>query len=109
MQIISILVTNVGIQNLHVCRFRDISGLKMVLLRELGAIESGRKDLLERLTGLDAGLDNPDPLDVERAGHCSRCQPDMKGPICAHCEAEELFQVTFDSLHTAIDLEEDLL
>jgi hypothetical protein len=38
-------------------------------------------------------MENPDLFDVERAGNCSRCQPDMKGPPCAHCEAEEVFQV----------------
>jgi len=65
----------------------------MVLLRELDAIEAGRRELLQRLMLLDARMDNPDPLDVERAGLCSRCQPTMDGPLCAHCEAEEFFQV----------------
>jgi E3 ubiquitin-protein ligase SHPRH len=64
----------------------------MVLLRELDAIEAGRRELLQRLMLLDARMDNPDPLDVERAGLCSRCQPTMDGPLCAHCEAEEFFQ-----------------
>ncbi|XP_024403200.1 uncharacterized protein [Physcomitrium patens] len=73
-------------------RFQDVSGLKMVLLRELEAMEDGREELLQRLTDLGAKMENPDIFDVERAGNCSRCQPDMKGPACAHCEAEELFQ-----------------
>lgn len=75
------------------CRFQDVSGLKMVLVRELGALEDGRKELLQRLSDLSARMENPDLFDVERAGNCSRCQPDMKGPPCAHCEAEEVFQV----------------
>lgn len=55
-------------------------------------MEDGREELLQRLTDLGAKMENPDIFDVERAGNCSRCQPDMKGPACAHCEAEELFQ-----------------
>jgi E3 ubiquitin-protein ligase SHPRH len=74
-------------------RFQDVSGLKMVLVMELGAMEEGRKELLKRLSELGAKMENPDMLDAERAGNCSICQPDMKGPSCAHCEAEELFQV----------------
>lgn len=75
------------------CRFQDVPGLKLVLVRELGALEDGRKELLQRLSDLAARMENPDLFDVERAGNCSRCQPDMKGPPCAHCEAEEVFQV----------------
>lgn len=85
-----------------VARFQDVSGLKMVLLRELEAMEDGREELLQRLTDLGAKMENPDIFDVERAGNCSRCQPDMKGPACAHCEAEELFQVIWWSNFTRI-------
>lgn len=74
-------------------RFQDISGLKLVLNRELEALELGRKELLKRLSELGANLERPSLDDAERAGNCSRCQPDMQGPSCAHCEAEELFQV----------------
>ncbi|KAG0590383.1 hypothetical protein M758_1G090700 [Ceratodon purpureus] len=73
-------------------RFQDISGLKMVLFRELEALEEGRKALLQQLSELGAKMENPSVNDAERAGNCSRCQPDMQGPACAHCEAEELFQ-----------------
>lgn len=74
-------------------RFQDISGLKFVLHRELEALDEGRKELLRRLSELGAKMENPSVNDAERAGNCSRCQPDMQGPSCAHCEAEELFQV----------------
>ncbi|KAG0565163.1 hypothetical protein KC19_8G169500 [Ceratodon purpureus] len=73
-------------------RFRDIPGLKMVLVMELEAMEESRKELLKRLSELGAKIENPDMFDAERAGNCSICQPEMKGPSCAHCEAEELFQ-----------------
>jgi len=70
-----------------------MSGLKLVLHRELEALEEGRKELLQRLSELGAKMENPTLDDAERAGNCSRCQPDMQGPSCAHCEGEELFQV----------------
>lgn len=66
----------------------------MVLVMELDAMEDGRKELLKRLSELGAKMENSDVFDAERAGNCSICQPEMKGPSCAHCEAEELFQVT---------------
>lgn len=65
----------------------------MVLFRELEALEEGRQALLQQLSELGAKMENPSMNDAERAGNCSRCQPDMQGPSCAHCEAEELFQV----------------
>lgn len=86
-------VSLISCQLWMIFRFNDISGLKMVLVMELEAMEESRKELLQRLSGLGAKMENPDMFDTERAGNCSICQPDMKGPSCAHCEAEELFQV----------------
>lgn len=76
-----------------VSRFQDISGLKYIVQTGLDALESLRKDLVDRLMDVDKMMDNPSDSDIERIRSCSNCQTTDGGLLCLHCEMDELFQV----------------
>lgn len=75
------------------CRFNDINGLKYVLNRELDAIVNLRESLIQKMTEIDKLMKNPTAELVEQAGNCSKCDHTQKGPMCAICEADQVYQV----------------
>lgn len=74
-------------------RFDDINGLKYILNRELDAIADHREKLIAKISDIDQMMDSPSAEDVERAGNCSNCDHRQKGPLCAHCEMDQLYQM----------------
>lgn len=40
-------------------------------------------------------MDKPRDEDIERVRYCPNCQANADGPICVHCELDELFQVNY--------------
>lgn len=74
-------------------RFDDINGLKYVLNREVDAIHHHREKLILRLSEINEMMDSPNPQNVEQAVQCSICDERQKGPPCAHCELDKLFQI----------------
>lgn len=77
----------------HDTRFRDVSGLKYVVQKELDVLESARDKVLERVNSLNVSMKNPTAQDVERLVNCPRDSDNTTGPLCAHCELDDLFQV----------------
>ncbi|XP_058110678.1 uncharacterized protein LOC131253624 isoform X2 [Magnolia sinica] len=74
-------------------RLRSISGLKYFIQTGLDALESSRQELLERLLEIDQTMGKPREEDIERVRYCPSCQDNSEGPICIHCELNELFQI----------------
>lgn len=73
-------------------RFQSISGLKYLIQTGLDSLEASRKALLEKLLEIDQTMEKPRDEDVERVRYCPNCQPNCDGPLCVHCEVDELFQ-----------------
>ncbi|KAL2642434.1 hypothetical protein R1flu_010021 [Riccia fluitans] len=71
-------------------RFRDISGLKLVLQNELDAIEEKRRNVLTKLKELERMMDNLTVEDAERHANCKNHSQE-KGRECTHCQMERLF------------------
>ncbi|KAL9249583.1 E3 ubiquitin-protein ligase SHPRH-like protein [Drosera capensis] len=72
--------------------FRSIRSLTYYIQTGLDSLEAGRKKLLHRLLEIDLTMRNPREADVERVRHCPNCYADQDGPLCVHCELDELFQ-----------------
>ncbi|GAB2216917.1 hypothetical protein Drorol1_Dr00000067 [Drosera rotundifolia] len=72
--------------------FCSISSLKYYIQTGLDSLEAGRKKLLHRLLEIDRTMRNPREADVERVRHCPNCYADQDGPLCVHCQLDELFQ-----------------
>ncbi|XP_059666858.1 uncharacterized protein LOC132312497 isoform X2 [Cornus florida] len=73
--------------------FRSITTLKYYIQTGLDLLEDSRKKLVDRLLEIDQTMGNPRLEDIERVRYCPNCQPNGDGPICVHCELDELFQV----------------
>lgn len=78
--------------------FRSINGLKYHLQTGLDQLETARKNLLDRLQEIDQTMEKPKVEDMERVRNCRICYGVGDGPICVHCELDELFQVCFQNL-----------
>lgn len=67
--------------------FRDARGLQYTLSRDMEEIARQRKAMLEVVQRLSRVCANPSARDVETAGHCFQCKPEMGTPgiVCAHC------------------------
>eukprot|EP00250_Pteridium_aquilinum_P010690 c19568_g2_i1 orf=83-3961(+) len=74
-------------------RFKDLNGLKFILNRELDAIVDHRKKLLDSINEIDELMKNPSAEHVQRAGNCSKCDHTQKGPLCAICEIDQVYQM----------------
>ncbi|KAL3695861.1 hypothetical protein R1sor_009937 [Riccia sorocarpa] len=72
-------------------RFRDISGLKLVLQNELDAIHEKRGKVLTKLKELERMMDKIRVEDAERHANCKN-HSEENGRECSHCEMERLFQ-----------------
>ncbi|KAL5991335.1 hypothetical protein ACLOJK_012242 [Asimina triloba] len=74
-------------------RLRSISGLKYFIQTTLDSLENSREELLKRLLEIDQTMGKPRDEDIERVRYCPNCQYDADGPVCIHCELDELFQI----------------
>lgn len=61
------------------------------------SLEESRKSVFDRLMAIDSTMENPRADDIERVRHCPICYHDGDGPLCIHCELEDLFQVLYRS------------
>jgi hypothetical protein len=61
--------------------------------RELDALDSARKQVVEFLSTLSATMRNPTAQFAERVAYCPRHSENRTGSLCAHCELDDLFQV----------------
>ncbi|ERN04198.1 E3 ubiquitin-protein ligase SHPRH isoform X1 [Amborella trichopoda] len=75
-----------------ISRFRSISGLKYLIQTGLDSLENSRKELVDRLLEIDQTMEKPRDVDIERVRFCKNCQMNDDGPLCIHCELDELFQ-----------------
>ncbi|KAL8539428.1 hypothetical protein ACS0TY_001155 [Phlomoides rotata] len=73
--------------------FRSITTLKYYIQTGLDALEGSRKTLLDRLLEIDQTTENPKEEDIERVRYCKKCNSNLDGPACTHCELDEIFQV----------------
>ncbi|KAM7494701.1 hypothetical protein LguiB_029310 [Lonicera macranthoides] len=73
--------------------FRSTTTLKYYIQTGLDSLEDSRKTLLDRLLEIDQSMENPREEDIERVRYCPNCQANGDGPLCVHCELDELFQV----------------
>ncbi|XP_015575743.2 E3 ubiquitin-protein ligase SHPRH [Ricinus communis] len=73
-------------------QFRSIAALKYHIQTRLDQLEASRKTLLDRLLEIDLTMGQPKEADIERVRFCRICQAVDDGPICLHCELDELFQ-----------------
>ncbi|GKU91240.1 hypothetical protein SLEP1_g5140 [Rubroshorea leprosula] len=73
-------------------RFRSITGLKYHIQTGLDLLEASRKTLLDRIQEIDETMENPKEEDIKRVRYCRSCQVVGNGPMCVHCELDELFQ-----------------
>ncbi|XP_017984679.1 PREDICTED: E3 ubiquitin-protein ligase SHPRH isoform X1 [Theobroma cacao] len=72
--------------------FQSITALKYHIQTGLDLLESVRGKLLDRLLEIDKTMERPNEEDIERVRYCRNCQVLGDGPICVHCELEDLFQ-----------------
>ncbi|GAB2270839.1 hypothetical protein Dimus_005705 [Dionaea muscipula] len=73
-------------------RFCSITSLKYYIQCGLDSLEACRKELLDQLLGIDQTMKNPREGDVERVRRCPNCYANEGGPLCIHCQLDELFQ-----------------
>lgn len=59
----------------------------------LDSLEASRQTLVDRLLEINQTMENPREEDIERVRYCPNCQANGDGPLCVHCELDELFQV----------------
>ncbi|XP_057980815.1 uncharacterized protein LOC131166357 isoform X2 [Malania oleifera] len=59
----------------------------------LDLLEASRKTLIDQILEIDQTMENPRAEDVERVRYCPKCYQNGDGPLCVHCELDELFQV----------------
>ncbi|WOK95874.1 hypothetical protein Cni_G04581 [Canna indica] len=100
-------------------RFKSLSGLMYNIQASLDSLGNSRQALINRLVEIDQTMDNPKDDDIERLRYCPNCYDDGDGPLCLHCELDDLFQVyearlslvrkasnctTFESVEEALDV-----
>ncbi|XP_027104125.1 uncharacterized protein [Coffea arabica] len=73
--------------------FGSITSLKYYIQTGLDSLEECRKNVLDRLLEIDYTMENPSEADIDRVRHCPNCQDNDHGPLCVHCELDDLFQV----------------
>ncbi|KAH7301453.1 hypothetical protein KP509_23G027500 [Ceratopteris richardii] len=73
-------------------RFKDVNGLKYVLIRELDAIFECRNKFLVKISEFDEMMRSPTAENIQRAGNCSKCAQ-RGGPSCAICEADVTYKM----------------
>ncbi|KAL3521327.1 hypothetical protein ACH5RR_019476 [Cinchona calisaya] len=73
--------------------FGSITSLKYYIQTGLDSLEEYRKNVLDRLLDIDYTMEDPSEVDIERVRHCPNCQDNDDGPLCVHCELDDLFQV----------------
>nr|GLL21004.1 E3 ubiquitin-protein ligase SHPRH isoform X1 [Ipomoea trifida] len=78
--------------------FRSITALKYFIQTGLDSLEGSRKTLLDRLLEIDQTMGNPRKEDIERVRYCPKCYANTEGPMCVHCELDDLFQAYEASL-----------
>ncbi|XP_010554570.1 PREDICTED: E3 ubiquitin-protein ligase SHPRH [Tarenaya hassleriana] len=72
--------------------FRTIHGMKFHLQTFMDTLEGSRKRVIDRLLEIDQTMEKPNIEDIERITNCKYCQKKDDGPLCLHCELDELFQ-----------------
>uniref|UniRef100_A0A2P2MDB4 RING-type domain-containing protein n=1 Tax=Rhizophora mucronata TaxID=61149 RepID=A0A2P2MDB4_RHIMU len=72
--------------------FQTVTALKYHIQTRLDQLEASRKMLMDRLLEIDQTMDKPKEEDIERVRHCRICQSIGDGPVCVHCELDELFK-----------------
>ncbi|XP_065870034.1 uncharacterized protein [Euphorbia lathyris] len=72
--------------------FRSISALKYHIQTRMDQLETSRQTLIDRLLDIDQTMEKPKEDDIERVRYCRSCQATDDGPMCIHCELEELFK-----------------
>ncbi|CAH9090614.1 unnamed protein product [Cuscuta epithymum] len=72
--------------------FRSITALKYFIQTGLDSLEDSRRTLLDRLLDIDQTMGNPRTEDIERVRYCPKCYANCEGPLCIHCELDDLFQ-----------------
>ena len=79
-------------------RFRDLSGLSVLLRRELGDLAAAQRGAMDEVHALDAAVEAPSRALVELAAHCGRCRGSGGGAmglahtVCRHCALDESFK-----------------
>lgn len=66
--------------------------MKLTIQSGLDSLETSRQKLIKRLTEIDKTMENPEEADILRVRFCPSCQSG-DGPLCVHCELNDLFQV----------------
>ncbi|WCJ20101.1 zinc ion binding DNA binding helicases ATP binding nucleic acid binding [Euphorbia peplus] len=72
--------------------FRSISALKYHIQTRMDQLQTSRQTLFDRLLEIDQTMEKPKEEDIERVRYCRSCQATDDGPMCIHCELEELFK-----------------
>ncbi|VFQ99538.1 unnamed protein product [Cuscuta campestris] len=72
--------------------FHSISAMKYFIQTGLDSLEDSRRILLDRLLDIDQTMGNPRKEDIERVRYCPKCYANCEGPMCVHCELDDLFQ-----------------
>ncbi|GAB4820920.1 hypothetical protein N2152v2_007966 [Parachlorella kessleri] len=74
-------------------RFRDLSGLQVLLQQETRELQRAQQAALEGLGGLSREVASPTSQLVEQAAQCGRCRAEtgIPGRVCRHCRLEETF------------------
>ncbi|KAG9149766.1 hypothetical protein Leryth_021853 [Lithospermum erythrorhizon] len=72
--------------------FRSLTALKYYIQTGLDSLEESREKLLDRLLEIDQTIGSPREDDIERVRWCQNCQANNDGPLCVHCELDELFK-----------------
>eukprot|EP00798_Chlamydomonas_sp_ICE-L_P018134 gene18134-24574_t len=72
-------------------RFRNLSGLGLLLADEMAALEKGRALVMTKIDELQRSCQDPSREFIEQAGHCHRCRSELgvRGHLCEHCKLEE--------------------
>ncbi|EPS69408.1 chromatin remodeling complex subunit [Genlisea aurea] len=73
--------------------FGSITSLKYYIQTGLDALYESRSTLLDRLLELDETMENPTEADIVLVRYCRNCNSDSDGPVCTHCELDEVFRV----------------
>ncbi|XP_019079923.1 uncharacterized protein LOC100248506 isoform X2 [Vitis vinifera] len=72
--------------------FRSINALMYHIQTGLDSLEASRQTLVDRLLEINQTMESPREEDIDRVRYCPNCQANGDGPLCVHCELDELFQ-----------------
>ena len=71
--------------------FRDLSGLRILVVNHLDALQTARRRVLDKLGGMVAEQP-PSAAAIALSAGCSRCRPEGRSSACNHCKVEVLIR-----------------